>query len=577
MHMENLRLKRAVSRTLLLAAFSLSILSLGQATAAPLRYAPKANQKIAYSVEIVGDLPDEIETSKGHIFYVATAAGDPFKLQFSGGLSKTTKRKEGAASNAFPVMRIPGGPFGRMGSRGGLRHTSSQLSLTSRGKTQTMTGESQLPYLLGHLSVLAFEVFPENDQKSWTDTHDVGITQGSSSPFGIPHFPGHGSPKKVTSGNESTSYAFQSEKGDLVTYRKTYRLNYTEDKDTTSVNGSGLWTFNRRLGVPESLDYKFSIITKEPNTTTTIPVTVKYNRLSEEELAKIEREQEEQRKKNEENREKTVAEQKSPIEGEERRRILRELKSRDKHELIMLLSKLSRKEVREDKEIAKAIKPMLKHSDKMVRDRAADAIVKFAPELAQKIKVNKEYSSIHNVNTTGAAVTARTPLPKGLIVAVNEHGPWYKAAKIVSKHKDGEVEVEFVGFNRVKTIHYSKIRLAPPEVDQPFVSKRMLAKLGLDENSYDDGADDDDSSGMDEDEGDSEPDAKSDSGYRTWTDSTGTFAIVAKYVDNDGKNIKLLRKKDGKEIEVPISRLSDADRKVAERLKATPKPDNPFE
>lgn len=165
-------------------------------------------------------------------------------------------------------------------------------------------------------------------------------------------------------------------------------------------------------------------------------------------------------------------------------------------------------------------------------------------------------------------------MPPGLIVAVNEHGPWYTAAKIVRKHKDGQVEIQTNRSHLSKTIHYSKIRLAPPEVDQPFVSKRMLAKLGLGNNSDDDAGEDD----YDGDDPDSSaPDRKALRGYRPWTDNTGTFAIIAKYVGIDGKSVKLLRKKDGKDIKVPLSRLSKADREVVERLKTAPKPENPFE
>src|SRR3954465_4052156 len=46
---------------------------------------------------------------------------------------------------------------------------------------------------------------------------------------------------------------------------------------------------------------------------------------------------------------------------------------------------------------------------------------------------------------------------------------------------------------------------------------------------------------------------------RTWTDTTGKFKVAGEFVEvQDGK--ALLRRADGKEIKVPLKRLSDADR-----------------
>ncbi len=516
---------------------------------------------------------------------------------YTGGLATKSKYNDSANSRfGPPSFSRRFGIANRMGIF--FSGMKNRISLTPLGKLRSMDGSSQLPYLLGNLSIMAFEPLSENDQKTWTSKNGISIFENSSSgwhrrPFGWPG----GGPDKTTAGSESTTFTLKSEKGDIVTFAKTYRLHSDEDKESVTITGNGTWAFNNRLNMPESLDCKYNMIYKKDNVSLTLPVTVKYKRLSAEELAKFEKEKKEKHEKSKTEHEKRLAKQKAPITGDERRRILKELKSNDQQKLFKLLIELKQMEPRDDKVIAKAIKPLLKHSSNMVREQAADALVKFAPELGQKFKLNKDYSSFHNLNVTGQQVTARTPLPAGLIVAVNDHGPWYKAAKIVRKHKDGQVDVELVGFGRVKTLHWSKIRLAPPEVDQPFVSKRMLAKIGLGSNSDKDDADDEDSFAEDEgdseegdseegdseeddseeDDGDSKPAGKSERGYRPWTDNTGTFAIVAKFIEVEGESVKLLRKKDGKEIKVPLSRLSKADRKVAERLKAAPKPSNPFE
>jgi WD40 repeat protein len=52
-------------------------------------------------------------------------------------------------------------------------------------------------------------------------------------------------------------------------------------------------------------------------------------------------------------------------------------------------------------------------------------------------------------------------------------------------------------------------------------------------------------------------------GYRTWTDSTGGFSTLAAYLGPSGDAVRL-RKTDGSEITVPLSRLSQADRLFAD-------------
>ena len=65
--------------------------------------------------------------------------------------------------------------------------------------------------------------------------------------------------------------------------------------------------------------------------------------------------------------------------------------------------------------------------------------------------------------------------------------------------------------------------------------------------------------------------------FRTWTDDTGSFTLEAKYVGDEGETIRLLRRTDGKIITVPLSRLSEADRKFVERARKARSLDNPFD
>jgi hypothetical protein len=61
------------------------------------------------------------------------------------------------------------------------------------------------------------------------------------------------------------------------------------------------------------------------------------------------------------------------------------------------------------------------------------------------------------------------------------------------------------------------------------------------------------------------PTQKSSTTVRTWKDSSGKFSVEAELLLFDGEKI-VLKKIDGKTIEVPASRMSDADIKYLEKL-----------
>lgn len=63
---------------------------------------------------------------------------------------------------------------------------------------------------------------------------------------------------------------------------------------------------------------------------------------------------------------------------------------------------------------------------------------------------------------------------------------------------------------------------------------------------------------------------------RTWTDATGTFKVEAAFLKSDGTNVDL-KTADGREISVPISRLSASDQAAVKELSKPAGPENPFE
>jgi hypothetical protein len=208
---------------------------------------------------------------------------------------------------------------------------------------------------------------------------------------------------------------------------------------------------------------------------------------------------------------------------------------------------LAGKTAREDDELAGAIEPLLKHPHSSVRQNAEAALARFSPSYQRKYELNRAYND-RNAVEPGPPVMDDTPLPPGLIIAAQWHGKWH-AAKVIQVLGDGQVEIQFQKWPWKDKRSRADIRLAPPEVDQPDVDRGQLPKP---------------------------PSTVTGTGYRTWTDDSGTFTVEAKYAGNEGENVRLLRK-DGKEIKVPLARLSEADRKFVEESRRAPKPSNPFE
>ena len=546
------------------------------AAAGPLRYRFQPDRQFAYEVEIKADMPTEVETLKGVISYKVTSTGDPLKVTYNGGLKKSTKTKPGKSSGrsgfgppgfgprgGFPFPMGMGGPFGRSSNPfKGLITTTNDVTLTPRGHILAMTGDSQLPYLLGNLSILIFEPLPEKEQNSWKVDNGVTITEEGDQPDGfgppMPHFGpfgrGANRPDKTAAGSESASFTQKNTSSQNSTFQKTYHLHSPGGDEDVTIDGSGQWTFNRQLGIPESFDANYRLTVDENNVKLTIPVSIKYRRLSDGEWAKIQKEREvaaqAQRQKLEQINAEKKAKADSPIQGDERKQILQALKSNNLAIAGPILKALAAKSERSDEEIAQAIQPLLKNRDPVVREQAMAALAKVSPKFKDVHALNEAYSGFFPLKEMGPHATAQTPLPPGLIVAASRHGSWF-AAKILGELHDGRIQVQFQKVPWKAELARSDIRLAPPEVEQPNVDPGLLSPTTPTASPSTDPA------------------------LRTWTDDSGSFTIQAKYAGIDGENVRLVRE-DGKEIKVPLARLGKADQQYVEKILSA-KPTNPFD
>src|SRR5712691_9015066 len=162
------------------------------AQAKSLRYQSKPGQQLAYEIEITVDLPDKVTSYKGVTRYTVDASSaEQLQLTYRGGLNESSKAKAAAAGGG---PRGPGGPRG-FGPRGpgrpgggppdffskpafaGKTQTTNRITLTTRGGVVAMEGDSQLPYLLGNVSLLPFEVLPSDNEREWTYDTGISITQ----------------------------------------------------------------------------------------------------------------------------------------------------------------------------------------------------------------------------------------------------------------------------------------------------------------------------------------------------------------------------------------------------------------
>ena len=273
-----------------------------EVNAQPLRYNWRAGQKFSYQFDITVDGDDATTTYKGITNYTVDAASpEQMRVTYRGGLaeSKTDQAKQpGSAGIRGPF----GGPFG--GPRGipspfsrpvfaGKTQTTNRITMTPRGSVLAMEGDSQLPYLLGNVSLLPFEALPEGTEREWSLDTGVSITEEDENRrhrFG-PFDPFAGQDKKtVQAASEVARYSIQSASGNLVKITRSYNLTMpqTGDNPAFQMTGTGTWTFDQKEHVPHALDMNYKLTVKQGNTSTTIPISVKYTRISAAELARME-------------------------------------------------------------------------------------------------------------------------------------------------------------------------------------------------------------------------------------------------------------------------------------------------
>jgi hypothetical protein len=532
-----------------------------------MQYGKEKGQTFTYEFDIEATVPDGKTSYKGTTNYtVEELSDDQLRLVYRGGLQEYDKPKENSTGfPSFPRPVIPagfGGPFANSEFRGRMQ-TSNRLTLNRKGDVLSMEGDSQLPFLLGNVSLLPFEPLPSEGNEKWT--HDFGVTinslnQSSSRRFGYYRPFGPFSTRetqKIQAASESGEYVIESKTPQTVVVKKTYHLKTAAVQgESIEMTGEGKWIFHLTEKIPESGDFQLKLSQQENNVTVAVPITVKFQRVPPEVIAK----------RLEEAQQKAVAakeEADRPLTERERSDILRAIERGTQFEAKDALEKLASKTPQApDPEIAGAVEKATKHSSTMVVHFAERALPKWAPEFNIKYEINKLYKGPLHVPSTDKAVDSKTPLYVGQIVQMQEHGSAWQAA-VVQRLKPGDqVEVGFLmGGNPVRTVTLPrrKIQLAPEEVNQPPRPKDP-PKDSREEPIM---------------ESDKNTTASSavDSDFREWLDSTGRHRVTARFLRLLDGSV-YLKTENGSERKIPLERLSDKDQAFAKQAEETK--DNPF-
>ncbi|MDG2220352.1 MAG: SHD1 domain-containing protein [Rubripirellula sp.] len=543
-------------------------------------------QKFSYTVEIVVDTDSEAITYRGMTNYTVESSNETQSvLSYRGGLSESKRTKQRSTrrgSRGFPGFGGPpgfgglpsfGGPRGFGGPPGpfsrpnfaGKTMTSNRITLSTRGEVLALEGDSQLPYLLGNVSLLPFEPLPKPGKRTWKYDSGISITEKNESdqsfgPFGprgrFGPF-GQQESQNVQAAGEGGNYKIRGTENSLVTVAKTYYLNTpkTKDNNVFKMEGEGTWTFDSRDHVPHACDMKLTLTIASGNSTTAIPITIKYSRLSPAALAEMAA----KAKQRAAEAAKLAAEKKAmaetPLTSAEKSQALSALNSGAAATQIDTLNQLAEKSLIDtDLKIATAIESLLQHPDAKVVTAADKALRQWSSIYVARKKLEKAYQGPSPVKSTGLAVESTTPLIVGQLVQAQrpQRGSLWRAARVKELLPDGQVKLAFLTWGKENerdnvAVPRRSIQLAPPELEQP--------KLELPEQQS--------------------PPTPTPAGEktRTWSDTTGRFKIDAVFVELvDGK--VRLRRADGRMIApLPLDKLSEADQLYIEQKLAA---ENPF-
>jgi len=158
-------------------------------------------------------------------------------------------------------------------------------------------GRVPLPGFLGPMAALVLERLPSIRRPTWSNSFAISIVMNEQddnafdAPFrfgprrrppGFRGLPGFDAPAPKTTripGKVRVGYLLQDAAGDLIKIKKTFLLEAGEEGGgglKIKLSGTGVFTFDSRLGVPRQLDYDATLQQTEKNVTTELPMKLSY-------------------------------------------------------------------------------------------------------------------------------------------------------------------------------------------------------------------------------------------------------------------------------------------------------------
>lgn len=263
-----------------------------------LRYHPEAGEAYVYAVKIETTEADYTETMSGNATYRCRAADENgMVLTCTGGLVPVRRAAQGNILPGNPFLRLHA--FG-LGMPGFPRPFAgpNEIKIDGQGHLLSTRGETPLPRALGDLSQLIIETLPA-DGTTWEVQNGCVIALQEARPLyptpalafgrgGSSHFAR--TEQRNLPASETLSYTLGATNGDLVRLDKRYALRTNEISfggPTLQMTGDGHVDFDRKLGMPRTMEFKLTLVEHPDRTTTTrVPVTVTYRLLEGDEREK---------------------------------------------------------------------------------------------------------------------------------------------------------------------------------------------------------------------------------------------------------------------------------------------------
>lgn len=253
----------------------------GSAAGKPLRYAWKAGESLAYSVEVKAAGDEDVETVTGHVSYVVRSVdGDQAVLSYGSHLTPVPRAPKPGRQMTVPLPAFPHGPVDLPHGPTGM--LSRELRVDAAGKVVSQSGRGQaLPHSLGAIERLIFDPLPRDGSQCWGSTGACVLTQTRFVPISpVSHFVRE--EEIMLPAVESASYQVVSNSGELVLIHKRYEIKSDESiggESRVRISGEGMICFDAAAGAPRSIEFGGTLTETAESTTRRTRLTLTCARL----------------------------------------------------------------------------------------------------------------------------------------------------------------------------------------------------------------------------------------------------------------------------------------------------------